>query len=242
MTGESGGAATRLRFGATTLGAAAALFMAVAGATSSGSASAETSRFLPWTEAPPVAVILKDLAGRPTSITDYPGKVVIVSFWATWCEFCREQMLAMRRLREQLAGQPFEIVAANYGESPAKVREYVQSLSVEFPVILDPSQMALGRGGCGSSQSASWWPRTAGPVTRCSASSTGRAARPSRRFASCYAEPYSRRPGRGTFVNVDEHPGVAPVCGFWPRSSAPSRRNQLRTFGPRVRYALIVHG
>jgi thiol-disulfide isomerase/thioredoxin len=140
MTGGSGGAATRLRLGATTLGAAAALFMAVAAASSSGSASAETSRFLPWTEAPPAAVILKDLAGRPTSIADYHGKVVIVSFWATWCEFCREQMLAMRRLREQLAGQPFEIVAVNYGESPAKVREYVRSLSVEFPVILDPSQ------------------------------------------------------------------------------------------------------
>jgi hypothetical protein len=49
-------------------------------------------------------------------------------------------MLAMRRLREQLAGQPFEIVAVNYGESPAKVREYVRSLSVNFPVMLDPSQ------------------------------------------------------------------------------------------------------
>jgi thiol-disulfide isomerase/thioredoxin len=73
-------------------------------------------------------------------MADYHGKVVLVSFWATWCEFCREQMLAMRRLREQLAGQPFEIVAVNYGESPAKVREYVRSLSVDFPVMLDPSQ------------------------------------------------------------------------------------------------------
>jgi thiol-disulfide isomerase/thioredoxin len=131
-----------VRLGVIRLGAAAALLMAVSGATgvSFGSASAETSRFLPWTEAPPAAFVLKDLAGRPTSMADYHGKVVIVSFWATWCEFCREQMLAMRRLRDQLAGEPFEIVAVNYGESPAKVREYVRSLSVDFPVILDPSQ------------------------------------------------------------------------------------------------------
>jgi thiol-disulfide isomerase/thioredoxin len=139
MTREPAGAATRPRLGATRLGAVAALLIAVAG-TTTGSASAESSRFLPWTEAPPAAFVLKDLAGRPTSMADYHGKVVIVSFWATWCEFCREQMLAMRRLREQLAGQPFEIVAVNYGESPAKVREYVRSLSVDFPVMLDPSQ------------------------------------------------------------------------------------------------------
>jgi peroxiredoxin len=140
MTGAPAGAVTRPRLGASRLGAAAALLMVVAGATSSRHAFAETSRFLPWTEAPPAAFVLKDLAGRSTSMADYRGKVVLVSFWATWCEFCREQMLAMRRLREQLAGQPFEIVAVNYGESPGKIREYVRSLSVDFPIILDPSQ------------------------------------------------------------------------------------------------------
>jgi len=140
MTGAPAGAATRPRLGGIRVGAVAALLMVVAGATHSGRTSAETSRFLPWTEAPPAAFALKDLAGRSTSMADYRGKVVLVSFWATWCEFCREQMLAMRRLREQLAGQPFEIVAVNYGESSAKVREYVRSLSVDFPVILDPSQ------------------------------------------------------------------------------------------------------
>src|SRR5262245_31754493 len=140
MTGVPVGAATRPRLGAARLRAVAVLLMVVAGAMSSGRAPAETSRFLPWTEAPPAAFVLKDLAGHPASVADYRGKVVLVSFWATWCEFCREQMLAMRRLRAQLSGQPFEIVAVNYGESPAKVREYARSLSVDFPVILDPSQ------------------------------------------------------------------------------------------------------
>src|SRR5262249_8757697 len=97
-------------------------------------AIAEPSRFVPWTDAPPAAVVLNDLAGRPTTMADYRGKVVLVSFWASWCEFCREQMLAMRELEGRLVGQPFEIVAVNFGESPPKVREYVKSLSVDFPV------------------------------------------------------------------------------------------------------------
>src|SRR5262249_26955147 len=103
-------------------------------------AGGETSRFIPWTDAPPAAVVLNDLAGRPTTMADYRGKVVLVSFWASWCEFCREQMLAMRELKGRLAGQPFEIVAVNFAESPPKVREYVKSLAVDFPVVLDPNQ------------------------------------------------------------------------------------------------------
>jgi thiol-disulfide isomerase/thioredoxin len=102
--------------------------------------TAAESRFIPWTDAPPAAVVLNDLAGRPSTMADYRGKVVLVSFWASWCEFCREQMLAMRELKGRLAGQPFEIVAVNFAESPPKVREYVKSLSVDFPVVLDPNQ------------------------------------------------------------------------------------------------------
>jgi len=66
-----------------------------------------------------------------------------VSFWATWCEFCRERMLAMQQLKQRLAGQPFEIVAVNFAESPTKVRDYVKSLSVDFRVVLDPNQDAV---------------------------------------------------------------------------------------------------
>ena len=106
-------------------------------------APAAETRFLPWTEAPPPAVVLKDLAGRPMALTDYRGKVVLVSFWATWCEFCKEQMLAMQQLKQRLAGAPFEIVAVNFAESPAKVRDYVKGLSVDFRVVMDPNQDAV---------------------------------------------------------------------------------------------------
>jgi thiol-disulfide isomerase/thioredoxin len=124
---------------------AVALVVLVAGVTAATApgASAEATRFIPWTEAPPPAVVLNDLAGRPTAVADYRGKVVLVSFWATWCEFCREQMLAMQQLQQRLAGQPFEIVAVNYAESPTKVRSYVKSLSVDFRVVLDPNQDAV---------------------------------------------------------------------------------------------------
>ena len=55
---------------------------------------------------------------------------------------------------EGAAGQPFD-VAVNYGESPTKVREYVRSQFVDFPVILYPSQEGARAWGCASSSSAS---------------------------------------------------------------------------------------
>ena len=56
---------------------------------------------------PPLA--LEDLAGRTHSLADYRGKVVLVNFWATWCEPCRAEMPSIDRLRSSLKGKPCTI-------------------------------------------------------------------------------------------------------------------------------------
>ena len=48
----------------------------------------------------------------------------------------------MRALRERLAGQPFEVVTVNYGESGAKVTAFFKSVGLDFPALLDPNQEA----------------------------------------------------------------------------------------------------
>jgi thiol-disulfide isomerase/thioredoxin len=99
----------------------------------------EPSRFVPWTrETPPLA--LKDLAGRTVSLDDHRGKVVLVNFWATWCEPCREEMPSLRALQQRLAGQPLEILAVNYGESPSRVKDFLARERVELTALLDPGQ------------------------------------------------------------------------------------------------------
>ena len=104
-------------------------------------AVADTPRFLPWKgETPPLA--LNDLSGRRQSLADYRGKVVLLNFWATWCEPCRDEMPSMQKLKERLAGRPFEVVAVNYGESQARVSEFLGRMGVDFRVLLDPNQDA----------------------------------------------------------------------------------------------------
>ncbi len=121
----------------------AALALVCLAAAVAPAAAAETSRFLPWTEASPAGLGLTDLGGHPVRIEDYRGKVLIVSFWATWCEFCREQMLAMHKLKARMAGQPFDIIAVNFGESPRHVRTHLGELPVgDLRVLMDPDETA----------------------------------------------------------------------------------------------------
>jgi thiol-disulfide isomerase/thioredoxin len=64
----------------------------------------------------------------PVRLADLRGRVVLVNFWATWCRPCEDEMPAMQRLYETLAGSRFELLAISVDEDPA------------FPILLDPDQ------------------------------------------------------------------------------------------------------
>ena len=112
---------------------AAALAAAV---TACGRAHAAAT-LAPWggTAAPPLA--LKDIHGADHDLAHYRGKVVLVNFWATWCEPCRYEMPSMQRLKEKLAGRPFEVLAVNVDEPEARVRRFVTETRFDLPVLLD---------------------------------------------------------------------------------------------------------
>jgi thiol-disulfide isomerase/thioredoxin len=84
---------------------------------------------------PPLA--LDDMQGRPHSLADYRGKVVLVNFWATWCEPCREEMPSIDRLRSSLKGQPFEVLAVNLAEPLSRIEKFVAQMPLGFPLLRD---------------------------------------------------------------------------------------------------------
>ncbi len=87
----------------------------------------------------PQAIDLKDAHGKHFKLTDYRGKVTVVNFWATWCGPCVEEIPSLNRLREQMKGQPFELISVNYADTPKKILDFMQKVSVEFPVMVDPN-------------------------------------------------------------------------------------------------------
>jgi len=80
---------------------------------------------------------LSDLDGKPHRLEAYRGKVVLVNFWATWCEPCRDEMPSIGKLRDSLAGRPFVVLAVNLAEPEARVRRFLEAVPIPFTVLLD---------------------------------------------------------------------------------------------------------
>ena len=91
----------------------------------------------PWKGGATPPFALKDLQGRDHRLEDYKGQVVVVNFWATWCEPCREEMPSMQRLKEKMAGAPFALLAVNYAEGNARVEAFLQTVAIDFAILLD---------------------------------------------------------------------------------------------------------
>lgn len=107
-----------------------------------GDARADETRFLPWEAGTTPSLHLPDLGGWPHTIADYRGRVVLVNFWATWCEFCAEELAGITKLQARLAGRPLSVLLVNYGESRAKVLAYAKHISADVRVLVDPDQDA----------------------------------------------------------------------------------------------------
>lgn len=103
---------------------------------------AHAQQLRPWTGGATPPLALPDLEGRTHALEGYRGKVVLINFWATWCEPCREEMPSIRRLRASLAGRPFAVLAVNLGESEARIRRFLGEVPLDFPVLLDRDSAA----------------------------------------------------------------------------------------------------
>jgi thiol-disulfide isomerase/thioredoxin len=103
---------------------------------------AAAQQLRPWSGGATPPLALQDLDGRPHSLEDYRGKVVLINFWATWCEPCREEMPSINRLRASLAAQPFAVLAVNLAEAEPRIRRFMEQVPLDFPVLLDRDSAA----------------------------------------------------------------------------------------------------
>ncbi len=76
--------------------------------------------------------------GRPASLAEYRGKVLLLNIWATWCLPCRVEMPSLQRLQRQLAGSDFRLVSVSIDiEDSTVVRRYAQELGLTFEILHD---------------------------------------------------------------------------------------------------------
>jgi len=85
----------------------------------------------------PYSLDLKDALGNRYHREDYKGQITVVNFWATWCPPCVQEIPSLNRMREKMQGTPFELISVNYAESPTTIKEFLNKVDVNFPVLLD---------------------------------------------------------------------------------------------------------
>jgi thiol-disulfide isomerase/thioredoxin len=85
----------------------------------------------------PVEVRLKDINGRPVSLSDFRGKIVFLNFWTTWCFDCRVEMPHMEKLHQRFKDKDFSMVSINLQESADQVKQFFKKFKLTFTALLD---------------------------------------------------------------------------------------------------------
>jgi len=74
------------------------------------------------------------------ALSSLRGRVVLVNFWATWCEPCESEMPAMERLYVALPRDDFELVAVAIDDEEGVVEAFQDEYQLSFPIVLDLDQ------------------------------------------------------------------------------------------------------
>jgi peroxiredoxin len=85
------------------------------------------------------ALELPGVDGRIHRLAAYRGKVVLVNFWASWCEPCREEMPSIESLRRSMSGEPFVVLAVNVGEGAQTARRFADTVQLGAVLLMDRS-------------------------------------------------------------------------------------------------------
>ena len=77
-------------------------------------------------------------SGKPASLADYRGKVLLLNIWATYCLPCRVEMPAIERLSRRMAGTDFHVLAVSVDVvDSTEVNAFVNQLGLSFDVLHD---------------------------------------------------------------------------------------------------------
>ncbi len=94
---------------------------------------------------------LKDADGKPVQLSDYRGKVVLLNFWATWCDPCRLEIPWFIEFERQHKGQGFAVVGVSMDEDGWQaVKPFVSEVGINYRIVLGNDKVAAQYGGIDS--------------------------------------------------------------------------------------------
>jgi peroxiredoxin len=109
--------------------AALLVLAALAGGSLSGCGAGDASAAAP-------DFTLSSPDGRSTKLSSMKGKVVVLNFWATWCDSCKEELPVLQELQTRSAAGHFDLLAVSVDDDPAKVvPPFAAAHRIGFPLL-----------------------------------------------------------------------------------------------------------
>jgi peroxiredoxin len=91
---------------------------------------------------------LRDINGKPISLADFKGKVVILDFWATWCPPCRQEIPGFVKLQRKYQDKGLVIIGVSLDQQgPGVVKPFVRELGMNYPVVMGDEKIVSDYGG-----------------------------------------------------------------------------------------------
>lgn len=85
-----------------------------------------------------------DADGRPVDVATLTGKIVLVDFWASWCEPCQEAMPGLDQLAADY-GDRLVVIGVSVDEDPEDARAFVERVGVRFAIVHDKDHSIAAR-------------------------------------------------------------------------------------------------
>jgi len=82
---------------------------------------------------------LPNLSGKPQSLAQWKGKVLVVNFWATWCAPCREEIPTLMKMQARYFANGVQIVGIAL-DNAAKVKEYADELGIGYVLLIGATE------------------------------------------------------------------------------------------------------
>jgi peroxiredoxin len=91
----------------------------------------------PSVGAPAIAFDLKSLDGKSVGLTSFRGKPLVLNFFASWCDPCRDEMPMINDLASKAAKDGYSVLGIAVEDSRAAVSEFAKETNLVFPIALD---------------------------------------------------------------------------------------------------------
>jgi cytochrome c biogenesis protein CcmG/thiol:disulfide interchange protein DsbE len=125
---------------AVVLGVAAVLGVLAYGVTSSGHSETIDNAVAEGRRVSAPALTLPPLdRGAPASLSDYRGKVVVLNFWASWCEPCREESPLLQRWHTRIRSQGGTVLGVDVLDVRSDAGAFAAEYGLTYPMLRDGS-------------------------------------------------------------------------------------------------------